>query len=159
MKYLRRTGKLMDLASINNRQQSATIPTATRTRIQSSTIKQSRKYIAFHQFHPVAIAYSGNKKNYNVTCDIQLQYVKDNIQTNSGDKNEFEDMDVINGTVDYHFISSYSIDRAKGDLNDAIRNKQLLSVIEEVTTGPTRRVSVSTNNNQITNESHEQRQV
>ena len=68
-------------------------------------------------------------------------------------------MDVITGTVDYHFVPSYSIDRAKKDVNDAVRNKQLLSVIEEVTTGPTRRVVVSTNNNQIRNESHEQQQI
>ena len=33
MKHLRRTGKLMDFASINNRRQSTTTPTATRTRI------------------------------------------------------------------------------------------------------------------------------
>ena len=159
MKHLRRTGKLMDFASINNRQQSVTSPTATRTRFQSSTVKQSRKYVAYHHFHPAAIAYSGNTKNYNITCDIPLQYVKDNIQTKSGNKNGFEDMDVITGTVDYHFVPSYPIDRAKGDLKDAIRNKRLLSVIEDVTTSPTRRVAVSTNNNKISNETPEQQQI
>ena len=60
-------------------------------------------------------------------------------------------MDVITSTVDYHVVPNYSINRAKGGLNDAVQNKQLLLVIEEVTSGPTRRVSVSTNNNQITN--------
>ena len=159
MKHLRRTGKLMDFASINNRRQSTTTPTATRTRIQSSTVKQNLRYVAFHHFHPAAIAYSGNMKNYNANCDIPIQYVKDNIQTNGGDKNGFEDMDVITGTVDYHFVPSYPIDRAKGDLKDAIRNKRLLSVIEDVTTSPTRRVAVSTNNNQISNETPEQQQI
>ena len=45
------------------------------------------------------------------------------------------------------------------EILNAVWNKQLLSVIEEVTSGPTRRVSVSTNNNEITNESPEQYQI
>ena len=43
MNYLRRTGKLMDFASINNQRQSTTTPTATRTRTQLSTVKQNLK--------------------------------------------------------------------------------------------------------------------
>jgi len=132
----------MDFASINNRKQSATTPTAVRTRIQSSTIQQSHKYVVFHYFHPAAIAYSGNEKNYNATCDIPLQYVKDNIQTNGGDKNGFEDMDVITGTTDYHFVPSYAFNMAQGDVNDAIHNKQLLSVIKDATSSPTKRRKV-----------------
>ena len=68
-------------------------------------------------------------------------------------------MDVITGTVDYHFVPSYSIDTAKGDVKDAVLNKRLLSVIEEVTCGPTRRVSESTNDNQKSNKTTEQQQI
>lgn len=70
---------LLDSASKNNRDQSN--QDRSKTRSASATVKQERRYVAWHHFHPAAICCG----NYNGKVEIPKQFVKDFIQKDCSD--------------------------------------------------------------------------
>ena len=129
---------IAEIASNDNRSKQTDISNITRS-TSESLVKRSKRYIAWHHFHPAAIHYSLSIKNkYNINVLLPKEFVVGTIQID-GNSNGYESADLVeHGDVRaYLMVPSYNKGKAKDDVAKVACTKQLQQTILSVTTGST----------------------
>ena len=135
-KHLGLNKTIAEIASNDNRSKQTDISNRTRSTSESLP-KRSKRYIAWHHFHPAAIHYSLSIKNkYNINVLLPKEFVVGTIQID-GNSNGYESADLVEhgDARAYLMVPSYNKGKTKDDIAKVARTKQLQETILSVTTG------------------------